>query len=65
MDVNPANGHVSPQFHVVFDNEFSTVTFIREGTISPNWTYLVQCSSQSGAPKNIDLRYTFFTLDPE
>ena len=27
--LNPETGHVSPQFHVVFDDEFSTVPFIR------------------------------------
>ena len=31
--LNPATDHVSPQFHMVFDDEFSTVTFIREGKI--------------------------------
>ena len=36
-----------------------------EGTIPPNWTDLVQCSSQSGAPHNIDLKDTFFTPDLE
>ena len=34
--LNPATGHVSPQFHVVFDDEFSTVPFMREVTIPPN-----------------------------
>ena len=39
---------------MVFDDEFSTVPFMREGTIPPNWTDLVQCGSQSGAPENIE-----------
>ena len=34
-------GHVSPQLHVGFDDEFSTFQLMREGTISPNWTDLV------------------------
>ena len=54
--------HVSPQFHVVFDDEFSTVPFMREGKIPPNWTDLAQCSSQSREPDNIDLKYTWFTI---
>ena len=34
---------------------------MREVTIHPNWTYLVQSISQSGAPDNIDLKDTWFT----
>ena len=33
--INPETGHISPKFHVVFDDDFSTVTFMREGTIPP------------------------------
>ena len=38
---------------------------MREVTIHPNWTYLVQSISQSGAPDNIDLKDTWFTPDLE
>ena len=65
MVLNPATGHVSPQFHVVFDDEVSTVPFMREGTITPNWEYLVQCRSQSGAPDNIDLKETWLNTNIE
>ena len=34
--INPATGRVLPQFHVMLDDEFSTVLFMREGTILPN-----------------------------
>ena len=63
--LNPATGHKSLQFHVVFDDEFSTVPFMREGTIPPNWTSILQRRSQSGAPENTDLKYTWFTPDIE
>ena len=59
--INPANGHVSPQFHVLFDDEISTVTFMREGPVPPNWTDIVQRISYSGSPENIDLGDTCFT----
>ena len=59
--LNPVTGHVSPQFNVVFGDEFSTVPLMRYGTIPPNWTDLVQHISQSGAQENIDLKYTWFT----
>ena len=61
MVFNLETGHVSPQLHVVFDNKFSAVTFMMEGTMPPNWTYLVQNISQIGAPENIDLYDTWFS----
>ena len=61
--LNAATVHVSDVFHVVFDDEFSTVNFMREVTIPPTWTYLVQHSSQSYALENIDLKNTWFTPD--
>eukprot|EP00957_Ditylum_brightwellii_P013135 992665-Ditylum_brightwellii.AAC.1 len=38
---NPSTGQVSPQFHIVFDDDFSTVTYMEAGTIPPNWKELV------------------------
>ena len=38
---------------------------MREGKMILHWTYLVQCSSQSGAPENIDPKDTWFNLDLE
>ena len=35
---------------------FTPVTFMREGTIPPNWKDFVQISSQSGVPDNIGIR---------
>ena len=55
--INPSTSHVSPQFHVVFDDEFTTVRFMREGTIPSNWTYLVKCRSQSVVSDDIELKY--------
>jgi hypothetical protein len=34
---NPSTGHVSPQYHVVFDDDFTTVPDMEAGTIPPNW----------------------------
>ena len=65
MVLNPETSQVSPQFHVVLDDEFSTVTFTREDTIPPHWTDIVKCISQSGAPENIELKDTWFTPDLE
>ena len=63
--INPSTGHASSQFHVVFDDEFSTVSFKRYGTIPPNWTDLMLHRSQSGATDNIDLKDNWFNPDLE
>ena len=44
MVLNPKTLHVSPQFHVVFDDTFSTVDHMEKGTIPPNWQELVDAS---------------------
>ena len=50
---------------MVFDDEFFTVPFMREGIIPPNLTDLVQHSSQSSAPDNLDLKDTWLTTGLE
>ena len=60
MVLNPVTGHVSPKVHVVFDDELSTVSFMREGTIPQSSINLVQRRLQSGSPEYIDLKYTWF-----
>ena len=63
--LNPETSHVLPQFNVVFDDEFSTVPIMMADTIPLNWTDFVKCSSQSGAPDNMDLKDSWFTPDIE
>ena len=56
--MNPKTGLVSPQFHVVFDDTFSTVPHICAGTIPPNWDQLVRNSSELVTDENYDLSRT-------
>ncbi len=42
---NPSTGHVSPQYHVVFDDDFITVPYMEAGTNPPHWSDLVHSSS--------------------
>eukprot|EP00957_Ditylum_brightwellii_P156617 11920158-Ditylum_brightwellii.AAC.1 len=35
-------GHVSPQYHLVFDDEFTTVPYLESDEEPPKWTYLVE-----------------------
>ena len=39
--LNPKTGLVSPQYHVVFDDDFTMVPHLRKGTVLPNWERLV------------------------
>ena len=53
---NPATGRVSPQFHVVFDDTFSTAApYMNSGTIPPNWHDLVIHSSELATYKDFEL----------
>ena len=40
--LNPNTGLVSPQYHVVYDDQFSTVHHMQYLTVPPNWAQLVQ-----------------------
>ena len=39
--LNLRTGHISPQFHVVFDDEFSTVPYLSSADLPPNWLHLL------------------------
>jgi hypothetical protein len=43
--LNPRTGHVLPQFHVLFDDLFTTVPYMNKNKIPPNWADLVKKSS--------------------
>ena len=44
--LNPRTGHVSPQFHVIIDDLFTTVPSMASGTVPPNWAQLVESSRE-------------------
>jgi hypothetical protein len=43
--LNPRTGHLSPQFHVVFNDDFTTVPYLRTSTVPPHWADLVRSSA--------------------
>jgi hypothetical protein len=43
--LNPRTGHVSPQFHVVFSNDFTAVPYLCTATVPPHWADLVNSST--------------------
>ena len=52
--LNPKIQHVSPQFHVVFDDKFTTVPYLTSNEIPPNWTKLVE-KAETADVKDYDL----------
>jgi len=58
--LNPKTGLVSPQYHVVFDDTFSTISHLRSGTIPSNWEQLVANSSHLSTTEDYDLTRTWF-----
>jgi hypothetical protein len=43
--LNPRTGHVSPQFHVVYDDDFTMVPYLCTAAVPPHWAEFVEASS--------------------
>ena len=50
---NPTTGRGSPQYHVVFDDDFTTVPYMEAGTLPPNWQELIEHSYEMATTKNV------------
>ena len=53
--LNPGTGHVSPQYHLVFDDNFTTIDNMRDGSVPSNWRELVTNSSFSSTDEQFTL----------
>ena len=42
--LNPRTGHVCPKIHVVYDDIFTTVPYLRTAAVPPHWAELVRTS---------------------
>ena len=58
--LNPKTRLVSPQFHVVFDDNFMTVPHLQKCTVPPNWEKLVVGSREKSTEEFFDLPKTWF-----
>ena len=61
--LNPNTGHVSPQYHVVFDDGFTTVPFMNKNQVPPNWAELVQSSRELVTEEQVQLANTWLHQD--
>jgi hypothetical protein len=48
-------GHVSPQFHVVFDVLFSNFSYMDKRKVPPNWAHLVENSKEKVMEEDCNL----------
>ncbi len=60
--LNLSTGHVSPQYHVVYDDTFSTVDSIRTDKVPSNWSTLCSTSRELVMDENFDLLPDWTTL---
>ena len=56
---NPVTGLISPAFHVVFDDNFSTVPYMQNASVPPMWEQLVQTSSELATSEDFKLTDTW------
>jgi hypothetical protein len=55
----PPTGHVSLQYHVVFDDDFTMVPNMETGTIPPHWSDLIHSSSELASKQALILAQTW------
>ena len=63
--LNPRTGHVSPQYHVVFDDLFTTVSFMKKSEVPPHWSDLVQKSAEHFTDEDYVLAKTWLFPDAD
>ena len=56
--LNLQTGHVSPQYHVVFDDEFTNVPYVQSTEAPPNWADLVANHTENAT----DEAFTIYSL---
>lgn len=60
--MSPSTGNLSPQFHVVFDDEFSTLPFLRQQKEPPHWSTLVNQSRYLATDQEFELSNEWETI---
>jgi hypothetical protein len=63
--LNPFTGHISPQFHVVFDVLFSTVSYMEKSEVPPNWADLIENSGEKVMEEDYNLAKMWMFLEAE
>ena len=53
--LNLSTGHISPQFHVVFNEKNSTIPSLKTGSISASWTFIWENNRELTTYKDFNL----------
>ena len=61
--LNLRTGLISPQFHVIFDDEFTTVPYLQSDNAPPNWHKLASTSTEHATEHQKDLAYDWLHPD--
>jgi hypothetical protein len=63
--LNPKTGLISPQYHVVFDDNFTTIPNLRVGSKPSNWEELVCSSTEVATERDYDITRTWFKQESD
>ena len=58
--LNPSSGHVSPQCHAIFDDDFTLTPALSSNTVPTNWVDLLTKSEESATDLDIDSSKIWF-----
>ena len=62
--LNPKTGHVSPQYHLVFDDDFTTIPYLNSNAENPevpsHWQALCESSTECSTSESFNLEDTWF-----
>eukprot|EP00957_Ditylum_brightwellii_P119555 9122198-Ditylum_brightwellii.AAC.1 len=53
--LNLQTGHMSPQYHIIFDDEFITVPYLDSDEPPPNWTDLIKNHTESATEEAFNI----------
>ena len=62
---NPVTGFVSPQYHLTFDDDFSTLEYVRKQLQPPHWSILVKNASQLATDENFTINQRTWEVSPD
>ena len=61
--LNLATGLISPQYHVIYDEEFTTVDYLESNIAPPNWVALSKHALEHSILPQVDLEYSWLHPD--
>ena len=56
---------IRPQFHLVFDDEFTTVPYLKGSIEPPNWPHLIKYVSENSTDDQENLSYEWLHPDSD